>query len=118
MENQHRKITGYRDLSPGEIALMNEIKAAGATLQALALKVAEHLESQYNATTPTYGAEPVSDPFTEPLILDTPEQVAFKDAERDRLRAAEPYRWAAVAKTDFQTGLMALTRAVAQPGSF
>ena len=26
VENQHRKITGYRDLSEAEIALMNEIK--------------------------------------------------------------------------------------------
>lgn len=27
VENQHRKISGYRDLSEAEIALMNEIKA-------------------------------------------------------------------------------------------
>ena len=27
MENQHRKITGYRDLTQEEIDLMNEIKA-------------------------------------------------------------------------------------------
>jgi hypothetical protein len=27
-------------------------------------------------------------------------------------------RWAAIARTDFQTGLMALTRAIAQPTSF
>lgn len=26
MENQHRKITGYRDLTPAEVALMNQIK--------------------------------------------------------------------------------------------
>lgn len=32
MENQHRKITGYRELSQTEIDLMNEIKAVGATL--------------------------------------------------------------------------------------
>lgn len=31
---------------------------------------------------------------------------------------AEHYRWAAIAKTDLQTGLMALTRAVAKPGFF
>lgn len=29
MENQHRKIKGYRELSEGEIALMNEIKDLG-----------------------------------------------------------------------------------------
>lgn len=28
----------------------------------------------------------------------------------------EPFRWAAVAKTDIQTGFMALVRAVARPG--
>ena len=27
MDNQHRKITGYRELTEDEIALMNEIKA-------------------------------------------------------------------------------------------
>jgi hypothetical protein len=30
MENQHKKITGYRDLSQGEIDLMNEAKALEA----------------------------------------------------------------------------------------
>jgi hypothetical protein len=32
MENQHRKITGYRELSEEEIALMNGIKLVGAQL--------------------------------------------------------------------------------------
>lgn len=35
MENQHRKIDGYRELSQEEIDLMNEIKAAGKDLGAL-----------------------------------------------------------------------------------
>ncbi|CAB4188134.1 hypothetical protein UFOVP1165_27 [uncultured Caudovirales phage] len=30
MENQHQKITGYRDLSQAEIDLMNECKALAA----------------------------------------------------------------------------------------
>lgn len=33
MENQHRKITGYRELTQAEIDLMNEIKAHGAELE-------------------------------------------------------------------------------------
>jgi hypothetical protein len=33
-----------------------------------------------------------------------------------RFVAAEPMRWAAIGKTDIQTGIMALVRAVAQPG--
>lgn len=30
MENQHREIKGYRELSPEDIALMNEVKALEA----------------------------------------------------------------------------------------
>ena len=36
-------------------------------------------------------------------------------AELRRFERAEPMRWAAIGKTDIQTGLMALVRAVAQP---
>jgi hypothetical protein len=32
LENQHRKITGYRELSQEEIDLMNQIKAKGNEL--------------------------------------------------------------------------------------
>ena len=39
MENQHRKITGYRDLTQGEIDLMNEVKAKGIELDALLKKI-------------------------------------------------------------------------------
>jgi hypothetical protein len=35
MDNQHRKISGYRELSEHEIGLMNEIKAAGLSLKDL-----------------------------------------------------------------------------------
>ncbi|MGO1072307.1 Acb2/Tad1 domain-containing protein [Lysobacter sp. CA199] len=35
MENQHRQITGYRELSQSEIALMNEVKQEGERLRAL-----------------------------------------------------------------------------------
>ena len=35
MDNQHKKITGYRDLSEAEIDLMNEIKEHGKALGAL-----------------------------------------------------------------------------------
>ena len=36
MENQHRKIAGYRELSQQEIDLMNRIKAKGADSAAIA----------------------------------------------------------------------------------
>lgn len=39
MENQHRQIKGYRELSQAEIDLMNEIKAQGVALEALIEKL-------------------------------------------------------------------------------
>lgn len=74
MENQHRQIKGYRDLSEAEIALINEIKAKGVELGALVTKLKA-----------TDGLD---------------------------------QRWVSIGATDFQTGLMALTRAVAQPTFF
>ena len=74
MENQHRQIKGYRELTQVEIDLMNEIKTKGAELGELVSK----------------------------------------------LRNAEglDQRWVSIGATDFQTGLMALTRSVAQPTFF
>jgi hypothetical protein len=74
MENQHRQIKGYRELSQAEIDLMNKIKSKGAELGEL---VAELRAS-------------------------------------DRL----DQRWISIGATDLQTGLMALTRGVAQPTFF
>ncbi len=42
MENQHRKIKGYRELSQEEIDLMNEIKSMGIELGALLEKLKEN----------------------------------------------------------------------------
>lgn len=39
MENQHRKITGYRELNQEEIDLMNEIKQQGIYLDDLVDKL-------------------------------------------------------------------------------
>jgi hypothetical protein len=71
---QQPKITGYRQLTEAEAALMNEIKAQGVVLGALV----------------------------------------------ERLQAAPDVdgRWVAIGATDLQTGLMALTRAVARPTTF
>ena len=44
MDNQHKKIKGYRDLSQEEIDLMNEIKIKGAELGSVIEKL-EQLES-------------------------------------------------------------------------
>ena len=44
MDNQHKKIKGYRDLSQEEIDLMNEIKIKGAELGSV-IEQLEQLES-------------------------------------------------------------------------
>lgn len=74
MDNQHRQIKGYRELTQEEIDLMNEIKQQGVALGNLV----------------------------------------------NKLRAADglDQRWLSIGATDLQTGLMALTRAVAQPTFF
>lgn len=74
MDNQHRQIKGYRELSQAEINLMNDIKSLGVELGDLVnnLKGVPNIDE----------------------------------------------RWLAIGSTDLQTGLMALTRAVAQPTFF
>ncbi len=95
MENQHRKISGYRELSQEEIDLMNEIKALGPKMEDLLEKVRLHLLNQeHQATAMKF----------QPTL--------------DRIHDATPARFVALAKTEFQTGLMYLTRAVAQPTFF
>ena len=74
MENQHRVIKGYRELTVSEISVMNDIKAQGEILGAL---------------------------------IATLKQMPEVDQ-----------RWVSVGATDFQTGLMALVRAVAKPTTF
>lgn len=88
MDNQHKLIKGYRDLSQEEIDLMNSIKALGMDVKALVGAV----ENQ--------------------LISDDARIIDDGDSYR------EAFRWAAIAKTDLQKGFMALTRAVARPEGF
>jgi hypothetical protein len=96
MENQHRKISGYRDLSQAEIDLMNRVKAAAAELLLLHGEIRQHLSIQQSAA------------FREAL--------EDSHAEQERFDKAEPLRWLAMGKSDIQTGVMAMVRAIAQPG--
>jgi|AntDeeMetageno51_2_1112566.scaffolds.fasta_scaffold01870_1 hypothetical protein len=41
MDNQHKKISGYRDLSQEEIDLMNEIKAKGRDMGELIERIGQ-----------------------------------------------------------------------------
>lgn len=90
MENQHRKITGYRELTQEEIDLMNEIKAIFAKVGELCDRV------DIVTATLNDGGE------TNALLV----------------KQAQPYRWASIARTHAQEASMALTRAVAKPTFF
>jgi hypothetical protein len=102
MDNQHRQIKGYRDLSQAEIDLMNEIKALGPTIEALCDKIAAHVEAQHDAC---YEAN------------DAPITLINAD-EKARLDRANPRRWLIWGRDGMQANLMYLTRAVAQPTFF
>lgn len=97
MENQHTLIKGYRSLSQTEINLMNKVKGLGELLELAINDVNTHL---INAR---FKAKLDNTDGRDELI---------------RIEAAQPERWAAIARTHLQEGLMALTRAVAQPESF
>lgn len=111
MENQHRKISGYRELSQEEVDLMNRIKAKGAELLELQAELANHLKNaQRRKHRNAFGG--VNAPVDLPVER---EDFTEHHTEYERFLNAEPHRWAAIGKTDIQTGIMALVRAVAQP---
>jgi len=85
------RITGYRQLSEAEAAMMNKIKALGEQLGSLVAEL-----RSIPATPATGGPVPA-----EGWYGSTVDQ-----------------RWVSLGTTDLQTGLMALTRAVAQPTTF
>lgn len=102
MDNQHRKIDGYRELSQHQINLMNEIKGKERELMDLCEKLTRGLtiENQLKATAASGKGK------------DTPQH-----AELERFKRAEPLKWAEMGKASIQTGVMALVRAIAQPNS-
>lgn len=95
METPKTLPVGYRQLTPPEMDLVNKIKAYGMELEKLILEVETHCGEQFNAA----------------VSAKQPEEI-------ERLRYASPQRWVAIARTEMQQGLMALTRAVAQPTIF
>ncbi|EPH0970650.1 TPA: hypothetical protein ACGJRU_005826 [Pseudomonas aeruginosa] len=105
MDNQHRKIAGYRELTQDDIDLMNRVKAVGAELLALQAALAGRLGTDLEVKQAAATASKLA-----PEHESSPECVELR-----RFLAAEPLRWAAIAKTDIQTGVMALVRAIAQP---
>ena len=102
------KIIGYRQLNEAEADLMNEIKAHGEALAALFNRVAGYLDTEHEIKKAAAEASKL-----------TPEDHASDECvELRRFTDAQPQRWAAIGRTHLQEGLMALTRAVAQPTTF
>lgn len=99
MDNQHQKITGYRDLSEQEIALMNEIKAKAAEVGEL------HIKLQQSLLPPAGEGQEV-----ELGCGCTALEVPLGEYETDR--------WLRIGLDHLQQGFMALTRAVARKTSF
>jgi hypothetical protein len=87
------KITGYRQLTPTEAALMNEGKALAEQCGAYIAKL---------RALPATGADGV--PFTN----DGP----------NGLVPSIDQRWVSIGATDLQRGFMAVIRGIAQPSTF
>jgi len=88
MKDQHKKISGYRDLNQEEIDLMNRVKAHAEATRALVNDVFYFIEKQ---------PETVDNPHTS---------------------TTSPARWVSEARTDLQKGYMSLVRSIAQPSTF
>lgn len=102
MDNQHRKITGYRELSAEDIELINQIKAVGAQLDALC-------EQVFDRTIAEIASLPAGEYFEG--LLDSEEATVAKTS-------ADALNWLDSGRQDLRVGLMKLTRAVAKPSSF
>ena len=90
MENQHKQIKGYRDLSQEEINLMNKIKALAEQVGELVDETKEQCQWLNQ---------------TDVSLVD------YQDY-------ADASEWVLSAKEDLQVGFMKLIRAVAKPQSF
>lgn len=90
------KITGYRQLTYVDTALMNEAKELEAAYSRLHQKIKAHIADQRKAS------HQIEDP-------------AARGEEQVRMDNAEPERWLAMARTSVQLGVMQMVRSIAQP---
>ena len=98
MDNQHKLIAGYRDLTEDEIALMNEVKVKAAEVGTLVEKLRERL--------PAFKMD------GEPVQVGDQTLIGVSEG------AYETDRWMTIGTDHLQQGFMALTRAVARPTTF
>lgn len=101
MDNQHKKIKGYRDLSADEIALMNDIKDMAEQVRKLCARL-------------------------DNIMLD--EVSLIHEIQKDPEEQIEDYvnvsghnqavQWLDSGRLDLQVGFMKLVRSVARPTMF
>lgn len=89
MDNQHKQIKGYRDLSQAEIDLMNEGKALAEQCGAYIAKLRAQKREKFEGD---------GEPFEMGVDLDQ--------------------QWISIGATDLQRGFMAVIRGIAQPTTF
>ena len=87
------KITGYRQLSEEEVALMNEGKALAELCGAFVEKLRKYVPQNMEGT-------------------------QAQEAEAFRRGATLDQRWISMGATDLQRGFMSITRGIAQPTTF
>lgn len=104
MNNQHRQIKGYRELSQEEIDLMNQIKAKGEELRELVQKI------EATAIPPLQAIEAAPDGTSTELIAGQIQPISQE--------ADNPAFWLRWADSSFRAGIMYAVRAVAQPSSY
>ncbi|EDY2029999.1 hypothetical protein GTB64_004441 [Salmonella enterica] len=115
-------VTGYRPLTDADVALMNRIKDAGTALMVLVEEVSVAVQAkgnalwaeEQNASTLLRAAEQAGEPEHIQRMQANMEQVQRKIVNFQR---SEAMRWLSIGRTDVQTGVMAIVRAVAQPDS-
>ena len=88
MENQHRKIAGYRELSQEEIDAMNRVKTMAGGIAQLCIDLREKVHA---------------------MPIGTVEQ---------RAELTEALRWLDAGEMQLQQGFMAITRSIARPTTF
>lgn len=91
MKDQHKLISGYKELDQPTIDLVNRIKAHGEETRKLVEEVQKRTAKQYNAA---------------------------RGDEGQQTMAVDAMGWEEEGKRHLQTGFMFLTRAVTQPSSF
>lgn len=119
MDNQHKMIKGYRDLSQEEIDLMNKIKTHAKVLEQLVQEVQEHLSKTCTHNQEKVTVVPEDAGHNWIGVAHAGAQYWIVDDENTRRwKKADPHKWLKRAQEDLQDGFMKLTRAVAQPTTF